>query len=113
MSKQKNKETIQKYEKAVQKSTLEKYVLRLFVTGTTPRSLQAIEAIKKICEENLQGRYDLEIIDIYQQPKLAEGDQIIAVPTLLKVLPTPLRRFIGDLSDTEKILLGLDLKKRQ
>jgi circadian clock protein KaiB len=112
MAKQKNNKTTHKYEEAVKKSAEEKYILRLFVTGTTPRSLQAIEAIKKICEENLQGRYNLEIIDIYQQPKLAEGDQIIAVPTLLKVLPSPLRRFIGDLSDSDKILLGLDLKKR-
>jgi circadian clock protein KaiB len=113
MSKEQNKKNIKKYEAAVKKAAKEKYVLRLFVTGTTPRSLQAIETIKKICEENLQGRYNLEIIDIYQQPKLAEGDQIIAVPTLLKVLPTPLRRFIGDLSNTERILLGLDLKKRE
>jgi circadian clock protein KaiB len=92
-----------------------KYVLRLYVTGMTPRSTKAIENIKKICEEHLKGRYDLEIIDIYQQPSLAEGEQIIAAPTLIKKLPLPLRRFIGDMSMTEKILLGLDLlpKKKE
>ena len=89
----------------------ERYILRLYVTGTTPHSLQAIVNIRKICEEHLAGRYDLEVIDIAQHPTLAEREQIIAVPTLIKKLPVPLRRFIGDMSQTERILLGLDLLK--
>lgn len=88
------------------------YVLRLYVTGMTPRSQRAIQNIKVICEEHLRGRYELEIIDVYQQPVLAKGDQILAAPTLIKRLPLPLRRFIGDMSQREKILLGLDLSTR-
>lgn len=91
----------------------EKYVLRLYITGLTPRSTAAIENIKTICEEHLQGRYELEIVDVYQQPTLAKGQQIIAAPTLIKQLPLPLRRFIGDMSQTEKILLGLDLRPKK
>lgn len=87
------------------------YVLRLYVTGTTRNSERAIVNIRKICEEHLRGRYDLEVVDISQQPTLAEGEQIIAAPTLIKKLPLPLRRFIGDMSQTERILLGLDLRK--
>ena len=87
-----------------------RYVLRLYVTGTTPHATRAIGNIRKICEEHLQGRYDLEVIDISQRPTLAAGEQIIAAPTLIKKLPLPLRRFIGDLSQTERILLGLDLR---
>jgi circadian clock protein KaiB len=87
-----------------------KYVLRLYVTGMTERSRLAIRNIKQICEEHLAGRYDLEVIDIYRQPYLAEGDQIIAAPTMIKKLPLPIRKFIGDMSATEKILLGLDLR---
>lgn len=86
--------------------------MRLYVTGTTPKSVRAIQNIRKICDDHLKGRCDLEVIDIYQQPVLAEGDQIIAVPTLIKKLPLPLRKFIGDLSNAEKILLGLDLKPK-
>ena len=89
------------------------YVLRLYVAGLNAISLRAIENLKRICEENLEGRYELEVIDIYQQPVLAQDEQIIAVPTLIKQLPRPLRRFIGDLSQTEKILVGLDLKPRR
>jgi circadian clock protein KaiB len=87
-----------------------RYELRLYVAGTTPRSARAIANIKNICEEHLKGRYNLKVIDIYQQPVLAEGDQIVAVPTLIRKLPPPLRRFIGDLSDRERVLVGLDLK---
>jgi len=87
------------------------YVLRLYVTGTTPHSTRAIVNIRKICEEYLQGRYVLEVVDISRRPALAEGEQIIAAPTLVKKLPLPLRRFIGDMSQTERILLGLDLRK--
>ncbi len=89
-----------------------RYVLRLYVTGTTPHSTRAIVNIRKICEEHLQGRYDLEVIDIAQNSTLAEGEQIIAAPTLIKELPLPLRRFIGDMSKTERILLGLDLRQK-
>jgi circadian clock protein KaiB len=86
------------------------YVLRLYVAGVTPRSVQAIETIKRICEQNLHGRYQLEVIDIHQQPALAMGDQIIAVPTLLRKLPAPLRTLIGDMSDEQRVLIGLDLR---
>lgn len=86
------------------------YVLRLYITGMTPRSSRALTNIRRICEEYLQGRYELEVIDISQNPVLAKGEQIIAAPTLIKKLPLPLRRFIGDMSQTERILLGLDLR---
>jgi len=86
------------------------YVLRLFVTGSTPRSIRAIYNVRKICEEHLQDRYDLEVVDISQYPMLAQGEQIIAAPTLIKKLPLPLRRFIGDMSETQRILVGLDLR---
>ncbi|MGA2142330.1 MAG: circadian clock KaiB family protein [Brevinematales bacterium] len=85
------------------------YKLRLYVTGTTLQSIRAITNIKKICEEYLKGRYDLEVIDLYQKPHLAKGEQIIAIPTLIKELPLPLRRIIGDLSRTENVLVGLDI----
>jgi circadian clock protein KaiB len=88
-----------------------RYVLRLYVAGQTPRSLLAIKNLKAICEQYLSDRYQLEVIDLYQQPQLAEGDQIIAVPTLIKSLPEPMRRIIGDLSNTEKVIVGLDLKE--
>ena len=91
----------------------QKYILKLYVTGMTPRSQQAIANIKKICEEHLAGRYELQIIDVYQQPTLAKGEQIIAAPTLVKKLPEPLRRFIGDMANTDRILLGLDLKPKK
>jgi circadian clock protein KaiB len=89
----------------------DRYVLRLYVTGMTPRSMRAVENVRAICEEHLQGRYDLEVIDIYQQPGLAQGEQIIAAPTLIKKLPLPLRRVIGDMSSMDRVLLGLDLKR--
>ncbi|MBK7212933.1 MAG: circadian clock KaiB family protein [Bacteroidales bacterium] len=89
----------------------QKYVLRLYITGTTSRSVIAITNLKKICEEFLEGRYELEVIDLYQKPSLAKDEQIIAAPTLIKKLPLPFRRIIGDMSNKEKVLLGLDLKK--
>jgi circadian clock protein KaiB len=100
------------YEKALENREKEKYVLRLYVAGLTPASQRAILNVQSICEQYLEGRYDLEVIDIYKQPVLKAGDQIIAVPTLVKKLPAPLRKFIGDLSDQERILVGLDLKKK-
>lgn len=87
-----------------------RYVLRLFVAGTTPGSVRAVENLRKICDENLEGRFDLEVIDVYQEPTLARDEQIIAVPTLVKKLPAPLRRVLGDLSDQERVLVGLDIK---
>lgn len=93
------------------KAEANRYILRLYVAGTSPKSANAITNIKKICEENLQGRYVLEVIDLYQQPQLAQGDQIIALPTLIRKLPSPLRRIIGDMSNTERVLVGLDLRK--
>ena len=90
----------------------EQYILRLYITGATQNSVRAVENIKKVCEEHLKNRYELEIIDIYQQPALAEGEQIIAAPTLVKILPEPLNRLIGDMSNTQKVLLGLDLRPK-
>ena len=101
-----------KLEKAAAKAPVANYVLRLYVAGSTMRSAAAILNIRKICEQNLKDRYELQVIDIYQQPVLAEGEQIIAAPTLIKCLPLPLRRFIGDMTDTERILVGLDLRKK-
>jgi circadian clock protein KaiB len=85
------------------------YVLRLYVTGSTPNSIRAISNIRMICQAHLHGRHELEVIDISASPALAEGEQIIAAPTLIKKLPLPLRRFIGDMSQTGRILLGLDI----
>lgn len=99
------------FEDAIKKSQSNDYRLRLYVTGATSKSLRAIQNIKRICEQHLKGRYHLEVIDVYQQPTLTKGDQIIAAPTLIKSLPEPLRKFIGDLADTERILLGLDLRR--
>jgi circadian clock protein KaiB len=89
------------------------YVLRLYVSGMTPNSQRAIENVRKICAEHLQGRYQLEIIDIYQQPNFAKEGQIVATPTLVKELPVPLRKFIGDMSQTERILMGLGIRTRK
>ena len=94
------------------KAGSERYILRLYVAGLMPKSTLAIANMKRICEENLQGRYEMEVIDLYQQPQLAQGDQIVAVPTLIKKLPRPLRRVIGDMSDTERVLVGLDLRRK-
>jgi circadian clock protein KaiB len=85
------------------------YVLRLFITGATPNSIRAVENIKHICDKHLNGKYSLEIIDVYQDRKMAEKEQIIALPLLIKKAPLPERRLIGDLSDTEKVLKGLGL----
>ena len=90
-----------------------KYILRLYVTGSSMRSLRAISNLKKLCEEHLPNDYDLEVIDIYKNPRLARDEQIVAAPTLIKQLPRPLRRFVGDMSNTEKLLVGLDLYQRQ
>ena len=88
------------------------YVLRLYVTGMTPKSTRAIANVQKLCEEHLAGCHELKVIDIYQQPELGKEAQIIASPTLIKKLPLPLRKLIGDMSDTEKFLVGIDLKPK-
>lgn len=89
----------------------ETFLLKLYVTGMTPQSILAIENLKRICEEHLKGRYNLEVVDLYKNPALAAGEQIVAAPTLIKKLPLPLRRVIGDMSNTERVLVGLDLKE--
>lgn len=89
------------------------YVLRLYVTGATARSRRAIVNLGDICKEHLKGRYDLEVIDIHQKPTLAKDEQIVAAPTLIRKLPLPIRRIIGDLSDHEAVLFGLDLKQKK
>jgi circadian clock protein KaiB len=107
-----SEETQRQLEKASHDQRPQRYVLRLYVTGTTPASSRAIERVRSICEEHLLGRYELEVIDLYQKPALAKDEQIIAAPTLIRVLPAPLRRFIGDLSKVEKVLFGLDLREK-
>jgi len=95
---------------AAPRQTKAKYLLRLYVTGTTGKSVRAIQNVRRICEEHLQGLYDLEVVDIYKNLPLARGDQIIAAPTLIKRLPAPLRRLIGDMSDEQRVLVGLDIR---
>lgn len=114
MAKRRKKtDSIADFEKAAKAVALDRqYVLRLYVAGINLRSSAAIKTITEICEEHLKGHYELEIVDIYQQPTLAKGEQIIAAPTLIKKLPEPLRRFIGNLADKERILVGLDLRPK-
>lgn len=101
------------FDKLAKSQANEHFVLRLFVAGITPKSQKAISNLKKLLSEYENVIYDLEIIDIYQNPITAQEGQIIAAPTLIKELPLPVRRFIGDMSDTKKIILGLDLKKKK
>lgn len=108
----KPKNAVKAFQKKARSAASAGFVLRLYVAGTSTRSTRAIQNAKQICEENLAGRYDLEVIDIFQQPTLAKDDQIIAVPTLIKKLPAPLKRVIGDLSDRDVVLVGLDLKRK-
>jgi circadian clock protein KaiB len=111
MSAQRREADKTRSERAARERGQARYVLRLYVAGLTPRSLSAMQSIKRLCEEHLKGRYELAVIDIYKEPSLAKGEQIIAAPTLIKKLPLPLRRFIGDLADQEKFLVGMDLKE--
>jgi circadian clock protein KaiB len=101
--------TTREFEKAVVNKSKSHFVLRLFVTGMSPRSQEAIENVRELCEEYLKDHYELEVIDIYQHPHSASENQIFAAPTLIKKLPPPLRKFVGDMTKTEKILTGLDL----
>jgi circadian clock protein KaiB len=91
----------------------ERYILRLYVAGMTSRSARAVENVRAFCEKHLEGRYDLQIVDVYQQPALARTEQLVAAPTLIKKLPLPLRRLIGDMSNEDRILVGLDLLPRK
>ena len=108
MSKAKSDKSLTEFERANAR-----YVLRLYVAGLTPRSVVAVASVKKTCEEHLEGRYELEVVNLYDQPTLAKGEQIIAAPTLIKKLPLPLRRIIGDMADTQKLLVGLDLREKE
>lgn len=91
----------------------ENFALRLYVAGQTPKAVRAFTNLRKICEEHLQGRYSIEIIDLVENPQLGRGDQILALPTLVRHLPTPIKKIIGDLSNTERVLVGLDLRPRR
>lgn len=105
-------DTTEQFEKAVSRRGEGKYVLCLYVAGMTPNSARAISNLKKICEEHLAGQFDLNVIDVYRKPTLAKGEQIIAAPTLIKKLPLPMRKLIGDMSDKGKVLIGLDIRIR-
>jgi circadian clock protein KaiB len=102
-----------KFESAAAKAKDPRYVLRLYVSGASPKSIRAIATVKKVCEEYLANHYELEVIDIYQKPTLAIGEQIVAVPTLIKRLPPPLQRLIGDMTNIQQVLLGIDLISKQ
>jgi circadian clock protein KaiB len=97
---------------AARKAERPAWDLRLYVAGQTPRSLTAFRNLKQLCEEHLKGQYQIEVIDLLENPKLAQGDQILAIPTLVRKLPEPVRKIIGDLSDRERVLVGLDLRSR-
>jgi len=100
--------------KAASKVSVEpKYRLRLYVAGQTPRSMQALSNLKRICEEHLAGNYKVEVIDLLQKPQLAAGDQILAIPTLVRAIPKPARKIIGDLSNVERVLVGLEVLQNE
>jgi len=107
------RDVTEEFEAALREKGKEQYLLRLYIAGNNARSQAAVENVKKICEEHLQGRYELEIIDIYQDPARNPDDLILAAPTLIKKLPLPLRRIIGDMTMKEKVLVGLDLLPRK
>ena len=112
MEKNRSADVTEEFERALEQKKTEHYVLRLYIAGNNLRSQVAVENVKKICEENLKGRYDLEIIDIYQDRTKNPVDLVLAAPTLIKKLPLPLRRVIGDMTLKEKVLVGLDLVTR-
>ena len=91
----------------------ESYALKLYVAGQTPKAVRAFSNLRKICEEHLEGRYSIEVIDLVENPQLGRGDQILALPTLVRRLPTPIKKIIGDLSNTERVLVGLDIRPRR
>ena len=104
------KVTLKEKQKTVQ--SLDVWELRLYVAGQTPNSVRAFANLKKICEEHLKGKYTIEVIDLLKNPQLAAGDQILAIPTLVRKLPVPIRKIIGDLSNTERVLVGLDIRSK-
>lgn len=112
MTKKRPQTTEEALEAASRDAKTQRYTLRLYIAGLTPRSQEAIRNVTAICEEHLAGRCDLEVIDIYQNPVLAKGEQIIAAPTLIKKLPLPLRKIIGNMADKERVLVGLDLRSK-
>ncbi|MBT0664041.1 circadian clock KaiB family protein [Geobacter pelophilus] len=112
MSPKMTKTALETIEAASRDSGSQPYILRLYIAGLTPRSQEAVRIITGICEEHLAGRYNLEVIDLYQNPVLAKGEQIIAAPTLIKKLPLPLRKIIGNMADKDKVLVGLDLRPK-
>ena len=99
------------YHEQYSETKIDIWELRLYVAGQTPKSLKAFANLKKICEEHLEGKYTIEVIDLLENPQLAKGDQILAIPTLVRKLPEPVKQIIGDLSNTEKVLVGLDLRR--
>ena len=100
------------FEEALERAEKDRYVLHLYIAGMNPKSLAAVESIRRICDEHLPGRCQLDVIDIYQQPIFAANGQIVAAPTLVKELPPPLKKLVGSMADTDRVLLGLDLKSR-
>jgi circadian clock protein KaiB len=98
------------FEAQAARAGTERYLLRLYIAGTTPASSRSVETLRTICESHLPGRYELIVVDVFQQPSLAKDEQVIAVPTLIKKLPAPLRRIVGDLSNEHRVLVGLDLE---
>ncbi|MCC7564827.1 MAG: circadian clock KaiB family protein [Methanomicrobiaceae archaeon] len=110
---QERRSAAEKFEQALEGRADTRYILRLYVAGMTPRSQRAIENVKAICETHLSGRYDLEVIDVYQQPERAGEAQVVAAPTLIKQLPLPLQRLIGDMSDKDRVLVGLGIQKKE
>lgn len=108
-----NESTLEAFERAIAEQGQNAYRLRLYVSGTTAKSSKAITNIRAICAEHLAGRYELEVIDLYQQPQLAVENQVIAAPTLIKELPFPLRKIIGDMSDEDKVLVSLDIQRTE
>ena len=112
MKKNPGKDSAREFSTTPMDADIEKYILKLYVADMTPQSVRAIANAKQICEENLAGCYRLEVIDLYQQPHLAKDEQITAVPALIKTLPLPARRVVGDLSDAPRVLLGLDLPSK-
>ncbi len=112
MSARKVKDSTAAFEQLLAQLKNQDYVLRLYVTGTTPQSVRAIANVRKLCEHYLKGYYQLQVIDLYQQPELAQGEQIIAAPTLIKQLPLPVQRILGDMSKIERVMLALGLRDR-
>ena len=113
MERREKGDATERFERLAAQPDEQRYVLRLYISGLTPRSTKALATIRQVCQDRLQDRYQLEVIDLFQSPDLAETDEIIATPTLVKELPQPLRRLVGDLSNVERLLVGLNLRKRE